>query len=218
MVGRTVVIGDIHGCYFELMDLVNQIDVREEDRLICVGDLITKGPGNREVLEFVRESKNCESVLGNHEYLLLRHHRGHAVELEPAHLQAIGELGKDFRDYMDWVSRLPLYLDLGDYLVVHAGVRPDRPLEEQTVEDLTQLRTLDGPEPDSRDGTPWFDRYRGKKIVIFGHWVFDAPLVRDNVIGIDTGCVYGGRLTAIVLPEGRVVSVQAARAYAKKGW
>jgi len=216
--GRTIVIGDVHGCYLELMELLDQIGASQDDRIFSVGDLITKGPGNREVFEFVRTKKNFQSVLGNHEYLLLQHHRGRAVELEPAHLQTIAELGSDFKDCMAWVSRLPHYIDLGDYLVVHAGIRPDRPLEEQTVDDLTQLRTLDGLQPGSREGTPWFDRYRGEQVVIFGHWVFDTPLFRDNVIGIDTGCVYGCRLTAVVLPEGRLVSVPAHRVYAQKGW
>ncbi len=213
---RTIVIGDVHGCYFELTALLDEIGVHWDDRLVFVGDLITKGPANREVLEFVRQSRNCESVLGNHEYLLLRHYRGEAVKLEPAHLQTIAELGKGFGDCMDWVSCLPHYVDLGDHLVVHAGVRPGCPLERQTVEDLTQLRTLDGTDPGSRKGTPWFERYRGDKIIIFGHWVFDAPLLRDNAIGIDTGCVYGGRLTAVVLPGDRLVSVPARRAYARK--
>jgi hypothetical protein len=213
---RTIVIGDVHGCYFELTALLDEIGVRQDDRLVFVGDLITKGPANREVLEFVRQSRNCESVLGNHEYLLLRHYHGESVELEPAHLQTIAELGKDFGDFMDWISQFPLYVDMGDHLVVHAGIRPGRPLEKQTIEDLTQLRSVDGPMPGGREGTPWFERYRGEKIIIFGHWVFDAPLLRDNAIGIDTGCVYGGRLTAVVLPVGHLVSVPARRAYARK--
>jgi diadenosine tetraphosphatase ApaH/serine/threonine PP2A family protein phosphatase len=213
---RTIVVGDIHGCYVEFMDLLGNIGLTQGDRIICVGDLITKGPGNREVLDFVRKRENCQSLLGNHEYILLRHHRGINVKLKPEHTQAVQELGGDFADCMEWVAQLPLYLDLGDHLVVHAGIRPDRSMEDQTLEDLTELRSLDGPEPGSRHGTPWFERYQGHKVVIFGHWVFDSPLLRDNAVGIDTGCVYGGRLTAVVLPEARLVSVPARKAYANK--
>lgn len=216
MGARTVVIGDIHGCYFELMDLLDKTGVGHEDRLICVGDLITKGPRNREVLDFVRQRRNCEAVLGNQEYHLLAHWRGECVELEPAHLQTIAELGNDFEGQMDWISGWPLFIDLGDYLVVHAGIRPGIPMQKQSVTDLTSLRTLDGPEPGSKIGTPWFERYEGNKVVIFGHWVNERPLVRVNAMGIDTGCVYGGHLTAVILPEGRLVSVPAQRAYAKK--
>lgn len=214
---RTIVIGDIHGCYFELMDLLNKVGASEEDRLISVGDLITKGPANRQVLEFFRQRKNCESVLGNHEYLLLQHYRGLTVELEPAHLKTIAELENDFGDYMSWISHWPYFIDLGAYLVVHAGIRPGIPMKLQSLMDLTSLRTLNRPSPGSKTGTPWYERYRGRKIIIFGHWVSKTPLVRANAIGIDTGCVYGGSLTSVVLPEGRLVSVQARRAYARKG-
>ncbi len=212
---RTIVIGDIHGCYSELVDLAYEIGVKRDDRIISVGDLVAKGPGNREVLEFFRHGHNREAILGNYEYLLLQHYQGEAVELEREHLQAISELDKDFDRYMKWVSHLPLYVELGDEIVVHAGVRPGLPLKKQTVEDLTQIRSLEGP-PGSRKGTPWFEQYHGKKTVIFGHWVFDVPLIRENAIGIDTGCVYGGRLTAVILPGREIVSVPAREAYAKK--
>jgi serine/threonine protein phosphatase 1 len=163
MDSRTIVIGDVHGCFVELMVLLSEIGLDPHDRLIFVGDLIAKGPANRAVLDFVRQRSYSESVMGNYEHLLLRHYRGEAVELEPAHVKTIAELGADFGDYMDWVARLPFYIDLGDYLVVHAGIRPGRPLELQTIDDLTQLRALDGPEPGSRDGTAWFEHYRDKK-------------------------------------------------------
>ena len=213
---RTIVVGDIHGCYVEFMDLLGHIGPTQRDRIICVGDLITKGPRNREVLDFVRLRENCQSILGNHEYVLLRHRRGIAVELKPEHFKTIAELGKDFNDYMDWISQWPLYIDLGDYLVVHAGIRPDRSMEDQTIDDLTQLRALEGPDPGSRHGTPWFERYEGRQVMIFGHWPREKPLLKGNVVGLDTGCVYGGRLTAIVLPERRLVSVPARSVYSKK--
>ena len=213
---RTIVIGDVHGCFLELKALLSEVGVDPDDRLIFVGDLIAKGPANRAVLEFVRQRRYCESVVGNYEHLLLRHYRGEAVELEPEHVKVITELGADFGNYMEWVAGLPFYIDLGDYLVVHAGIRPGRPLEKQTIEDLTQIRALDGPEPGSRVGTPWFEHYREEKTVIFGHWVFDAPVVRENAIGIDTGCVYGGHLTAVILPERELASVAARGVYAKQ--
>lgn len=211
---RTIVIGDVHGCYFELMALLDEIHIRHDDRLVFVGDVITKGPANRAVLEFIRERSQCQSVLGNHEYLLLQHYRGEQVKLKPEHLRTIAELGKDFGLFMEWVSCFPLYIDLGEFLVVHAGIRPGRPIERQRIEDLTQLRTLNG--RGNEAGTPWFERYRGKRTVIFGHWVFDVPVVKENAIGIDTGCVYGGRLTAVVLPMRRIVSIPALKAYAKR--
>jgi diadenosine tetraphosphatase ApaH/serine/threonine PP2A family protein phosphatase len=209
---RTIVIGDVHGCYFELAALLDEIRVRDTDRLIFVGDLVTKGPANRQVLEFVRQRRNCESVLGNHECLLARIFSEQEAEFELAHLRTLAELGNEAAPYLEWISRLPAYIDLGDFAVVHAGVRPGLPLEKQSIDDLTRLRTLNGSQP----RTPWFERYHEKKTMIFGHTVFDAPLVRENAIGIDTGCVYGGSLTAVVLPERRLVSMPAVKAYATK--
>jgi calcineurin-like phosphoesterase family protein len=206
---RTIVVGDVHGCHFELMALLEEIGARDTDRLIFVGDLITEGPASREVLHFVRERRKCESVLGDHERTFLRLCRGEDVELEQAHLRTIAELGHDVGPYMEWISGFPLYIDLGDFLVVHAGIRPGLPLERQSAEDLTGLRSL-------KSGAPWFNQYCGKKTVIFGHTIFAAPLIRENAIGINTGCVYGGSLTAVVLPGRRLVSVPAVKAYAEK--
>lgn len=66
------------------------------------------------------------------------------------------------------------------------------------------------------DGRSWFDAYRGRTLAVFGHWAQKAPLLRRNAIGLDTGCVYGQALTALILPERRLVSVPARRVYAEK--
>lgn len=211
---RTVVIGDIHGCHRELMELLDDVGPGRQDRIICVGDVITKGPGNRDVLEFLRRTPGCESLLGNHEHMLLKYQQGLPVALKREHFQTIEELGGDFDSYMQWIMTWPHYIELEDYLIVHAGIRPDRPLVQQSVDDLTELRCLDGPNPGSRHGTPWFERHDDSRTVVFGHWVFDTPLLLKNAIGLDTGCVYGGWLTAVVLPERRLVSVRAREAYA----
>ncbi len=110
---------------------------------------------------------------------------------------------------MKWIAGFPRIIDLGDQLVVHAGLRPGVPLDSQSVEDLTTLRTC------GDSGAPWFEQYEGKTAV-FGHWVFTAPLLTKSAIGIDTGCVYGGSLTAVILPERRLVSVPAVKSYSRK--
>ena len=63
---------------------------------------------------------------------------------------------------------------------------------------------------------PWYESYTGETTVVFGHWARPEPVVRENAIGLDTGCVYGGRLTAVILPERNLVSVPAKRAYSGK--
>jgi diadenosine tetraphosphatase ApaH/serine/threonine PP2A family protein phosphatase len=210
---RTVVVGDIHGCHEELLDLMDHVGPTDGDRVISVGDLVTKGPGNAAVIDFFRAGTNTSAVIGNHDRVLLEKYLGHDVKLETFHVQAIAEFGDRFGEYMKWVAALPHYLDLGDYLVVHAGLRPGRSLAEQDIKDLTEIRKVVIGDKE----IPWFDVYEGNQTVIFGHWVFGEPVVKTNAIGIDTGCVYGGRLTACVLPERHLVSVPARRAYARKG-
>jgi hypothetical protein len=117
---------------------------------------------------------------------------------------------------MTWMAGLPSYIDLGTHAVVHAGVRPGVSLSRQTRLDLAFLRTVEG-RPESRSGTPWFNCYRGKRTVVFGHWVFQQPFIGDHAIGIDTGCVYGGKLTALILPERLLVQVNARRTYVRRG-
>jgi serine/threonine protein phosphatase 1 len=210
---RTVVVGDIHGCYEELLDLMDCIGPAAGDEVISVGDLVTKGPSNKAVIDFFRAGKNRSAVIGNHDRVLLEKYLGHDVKLETFHAQAIAEFGDRFGEYMDWVAALPPYIDLGDYVVVHAGLRPGRSLAEQDIGDLTEIRQVVIGDRE----IPWFDLYSGNQTVIFGHWVFGEPVVKTNAIGIDTGCVYGGRLTACVLPGRHLVSVPARRAYARKG-
>jgi serine/threonine protein phosphatase 1 len=210
---RTVVVGDIHGCYEELLDLMDRVGPAAGDHVISVGDLVTKGPNNAAVIDFFRAGKNRSAVIGNHDRVLLEKYSGIDVKLETHHAQAITEFGDRFGEYMEWVAVLPPYIDLGNYVVVHAGLRPGRSLAEQDITDLTEIRkVLIGDKE-----IPWFDVYRGNQTVIFGHWVFGEPLIRKNALGIDTGCVYGGRLTACVLPQRDMVSVPARRAYAQKG-
>jgi serine/threonine protein phosphatase 1 len=206
---RIIVIGDVHGCYFELRALLEEIGLRPADRLFFVGDLITKGPAHREVLDFVRTTRHCASVLGNHELTLLRFWKDQGVTLNRAQSQTVAALGDRFGRYMEWIAAFPRLIELNDFVIVHAGLRPGVALEKQKIDDLTQLRSLD------ESGVPWFDRYEGKPVV-FGHWVCETPILRKNAVGIDTGCVYGNSLTAVLLPERRFVSVPAVKAYSRK--
>jgi hypothetical protein len=209
---RTLVVGDIHGCYDELQDLLALVGFTGDDRLVCVGDLVVKGERSREVLDLFMTDARFASVLGNHDRAVMRALRGEEIELKHTQEQCVGELSRHGRRYAEYLSSLPLWLDLGAYAVVHAGVRPGVPLSGQTIEDLTELRTL-GPDRTSRAGVPWYDLYDGEKTVLFGHWPASPPRRGPGALGLDTGCVYGYELTALVLEEGRLVSVPARRAY-----
>jgi hypothetical protein len=211
-VGRTIVVGDIHGCYDELSELLEKIALRSDDRLVSVGDLIVKGEKNREVLELFMSDRRFSAVLGNHDRKLLRYWKGETVSLKKAHQSALAELESDRESYAGYLDSLPLMIDLGAHLVVHAGVRPGVSLEEQSVEDLTELRTL-GTDRTSREGIPWYEVYDGEKTVLFGHWPAPEPRSAPHAIGLDTGCVYGYQLTALIIETGEFINVNARRAY-----
>jgi diadenosine tetraphosphatase ApaH/serine/threonine PP2A family protein phosphatase len=212
LMGRVIVIGDIHGCFDELTDLLNLVELKKDDRVVAVGDLIVKGEKNREVLDLFIDDRRFSSVIGNHDRKLRQVWRGEPVRLTKAQQLARAELEVNRGRYSTFLQSLPFMIDLGSHLVVHAGVRPGVSLKYQMAADLTELRTM-GANPDNKRGVPWYQVYRGKKIVLFGHWPADVPRRGPRAIGLDTGCVYGGRLTAFVIETNQFLSVAARRAY-----
>jgi diadenosine tetraphosphatase ApaH/serine/threonine PP2A family protein phosphatase len=216
MDARTIVIGDIHGCYDELVALLDKVQAGASDRIIAVGDLIVKGERNREVLDFFMSDARCASVLGNHDRAILRYWRGKKKKLSEQQEDCRRELESGRERYEAYLASLPLTLDLGAHLVVHAGVRPGVALADQSAKDLTNLRTLEG-KRSSPKGTPWYEVYDGAQTILFGHW--PAPVVRRGAraIGLDTGCVYGYELTAYIIETGEFVQVKAARPYDDPG-
>ncbi len=213
MTGRTIVVGDIHGCYDELVALLDKVGLRATDRVVAVGDLITKGEQSREVLDLFSGDARFAAVIGNHDLALLRYWRGEHVTLKPAQERTRTELEPDKKRYRAYLAGLPHLLDLGRYLVAHAGIRPGVLVAEQSLADLTELRTL-GPDRTSRTGLPWYALYNGPQTVLFGHWPARTPRRGSYAIGLDTGCVYGYQLTAYIIDTGELVQVPARRAYA----
>jgi hypothetical protein len=209
---RTIVIGDIHGCFDELVSLLESINFGADDQIVSVGDLIVKGNRSKDVLDLFLGDPRFSSVLGNHDLALLRFWQGATTSLKRCQMQTCSELRANEETYRDYLASLPLMIDLGSHLVVHAGVRPGLSLESQSLEDLTELRTL-GEDRRSRKGVPWYEVYDGEKVVLFGHWPSAEPRRAKRAIGLDTGCVYGNRLTAYVVESGDFLSVPALRAY-----
>jgi len=206
---RIFVIGDIHGCKAMLLGLLDVIRYEpSQDRLLFVGDYIDRGPDSKGVVDLILELKalsqgKVECVLGNHEALLLDVIWGFGLELYlynggGATLKSYGTNPR-FQDvswlpdtHREFFTGLLPYIDLGDFLIVHAGLLPGRPLEEQALEDLLWIR-----EPFI------YSDFDFKKRIIFGHTPFREPLVMKNKVGIDTGAVYGNKLTALELREFR---------------
>lgn len=209
----THIIGDVHGCYRELCELLERLGPASDDRLIFVGDLVVRGPDNAGVVRLFLdgELRNATVLLGNNEEKLPPTLRGEPTYATPAVMATLKQL-RDARILdatLELFRTFPLYVDLGETAVVHAGVRPGVALGEQTREDLLKIKTVDG----TADGAMWWEEYEGAQRVVFGHHVFRDPLVRENAIGLDTGCVYGGALTAYTLETEAFTSVQAAATY-----
>lgn len=210
MSGRTIVIGDVHGCADELEELLRAVSAGPDDRLVSVGDLVSKGPDSRRVLLWAMSAPNLACVLGNHELRLLRHWRAGTRSEEKAHdAETYRQLGDLYDPAMRFIDAWPATASVPGGLVVHAGFDPRESLEWQSRRTLTSVRRLD-------DGRPWYEHYRGPRLVVFGHWARREPVLRPNAVGLDTGCVYGGALSALILPERRLVSVPARREYARK--
>lgn len=213
MSGRTIVIGDIHGCYDELRSLLDKVAFSRDDRVVAVGDLVVKGRKNCEVLDLFIEDGRFRAVLGNHDRAILRYLRGKKESLKDSQEKTLRELAaKNLERYYLFLQSLPPMIDLGSHLVVHAGVRPGVSLCKQKIKDLTELRTL-GDDRTSREGVPWYDVYDGERVVLFGHWPALEPRRGRRAIGLDTGCVYGNLLTAYIVETGELLSVKARNAY-----
>lgn len=216
---RHIFIGDVHGCLDELRLLLRKVAPRPEDRLVLVGDLVAKGPDSAGVVALARElSALC--VRGNHDEAVLRYRRAQLQNQEPPRLKkGHVEVARSLNE-RDWayLEALPLWLTFPQYraLVVHAGLVPGLPLELQEPDTLMNIRSIraDGSASSRKDeGRPWASVWQGPEQVIFGHDAVSGLQRRSFATGLDTGCVYGRELTALVLPENTLVSVPAKRAY-----
>jgi hypothetical protein len=158
------------------------------------------------VLKLFREV-GARAPIGNHERRLLdAHHARKSGAKEPrlssSHQQIVQELTDE-----DWalLDELPLLIDVPDHntVLVHAGIDPKLPLSEQDPWVLTHVRSIDPDgKPSDKWGTPWGQLYFGPQHIVFGHNARKHPQLHPFATGLDTGCVYGGRLTAMVLPSG----------------
>ena len=206
---QTLVIGDIHGCYFELQTLLDKAGLNEDDSIISLGDFVDRGPETPQVLDFFQNAPHARALMGNHERKHVRAARG---ELSLAISQKISrqQLEDRYTGAVAWMERLPLFLELPEAVLVHGYLEPGVPIEEQNP--LVLCGTMGGEKIlRERYDRPWYELYEGKKPVIVGHHNYndtDQPFVyHDKVFGLDTSCVNGKSLTGLLLPSFRLISV-----------
>lgn len=212
---RRLVVGDVHGCYAELMDLLDLAGLGPGDELVSVGDLVDRGPDTARVLDFFRGNPWASAVLGNHERAHRRAIKRRAEPVDFCQRAAREQFGPRFEDYaaaLAWTATLPAYRELPEVLVVHGLWEPGLPIERQSDRVLAGTAWGEA-HVAARHPGPWYEHYEGPKPLIVGHRDYGGegrPLVfRDRVFGIDTGCCYGRRLTGLLLPEFRLLSVPA---------
>ena len=234
---RTIIYGDIHGCLEEFVNLRKELNIQENDREISVGDLLDRGPFSNEVLKYVRENK-IEIVLGNHEYKYLRYKKydekfqetgkKNPMSFDDEKLKIYENLS--FEDF-DYIKQAPFFIKIDNLTVLHAGITNKIELDnasKKELESITRIRELDANQKTlalgqsafgSRFWSEWYDGKEG--IIVYGHEVFNKVKIDKYSFGIDTGCVYGKKLSALIIYDTKepmlsydIVQVSALKEYA----
>jgi len=205
MTQRRIFIGDVHGHYEALMVLLDAIAPGATDRVYFVGDLVDRGPNSAQVIDFVMHS-SYQCILGNHEQMFVEAiGNNQAFDFRQAWLYSGGKAtldsyknGRVLPEHLEWLRSLPTYLDLGDIWLVHAGVDPRLPLEEQNAEQFCWIRD---------EFHSMSEPYFADKLIITGHTItFTIPGVMPGRLArgvgwldIDTGAYHrqSGWLTGL---------------------
>jgi protein phosphatase len=232
--GPLDIIGDVHGCYDELTALLGNLGYSNNNntwshpegrKAVFVGDLVDRGPKTPEVLKLVMSmvsAGNAYCVPGNHDVKLMRWLNGKNVQIKHGLEQSIAQLSNDTPEFREQVKRFVdglvshYVFDNGKLVVAHAGLK-----EEMHGRGSGAVREfcLYGETTGEIDefGLPvrynWASEYKGKATVVYGHTPVPQAQWLNNTIDVDTGCVFGGSLTALRYPEKELVSVNAAQVY-----
>ncbi len=232
------IIGDIHGCFDELVILLKdlgyvinrvngfyQVHHPDNRKVIFLGDLVDRGPKIVKVLDLVMDmvyNNIAYCVQGNHDNKLYRKLEGRNVQVKNGLEDSVEQLKDKPEEYLfkvkEFLKHLESHLIFDNYrlVVVHAGIK-----EEYIGRTSKEIRsyTLYGETTNETDefGLPirhlWAKDYKGRPLVLYGHTPNIEPLSLNNTINIDTGCVFGNKLTAYRYPEGEYVSVKALAQY-----
>lgn len=235
---KRIFIGDVQGCAAELDDLLDALSFdRTRHELWFAGDLVNRGPASAAVLRRAREL-GADSVLGNHDVRLLLAAEGRLRSNARDTLDDVLD-APDREPLLAWLRNRPLARGWSDVLLVHAGVHPQWsdpcavlhsvedairtgpvPDRDERLRFATGVRHCDarGQRPEDEDApgagfAPWDRYYRGDRIVVFGHWAVRGRVCSARLRGLDTGCVWGGELTAWIAEDDRFVSVPARATY-----
>ena len=234
------IVGDVHGCFDELIQLLSQLGYAEKPggawahpegrKLIFLGDLVDRGPKSPEVVRLVMESVKAGTALcvpGNHDMKFRRKIWGKEVQITHGLAESLAQFEAYEQHYRgfsrvaaEFIDKLVSHyvLDDGRLVVAHAGMKEAmQGRGSGKVRDFALYGETTG-EADEF-GLPvrhnWAAEYRGQAMMVYGHTPVPEPEWLNRTINIDTGCVFGGKLTALRYPEKELVSVPAMQTYAR---
>jgi polynucleotide kinase-phosphatase len=232
------IIGDVHGCFEELIGLLQELGHQVDEvactvqpapgrKLVFVGDLVDRGPKVTQVLKLVMgavASGVALCVPGNHDAKLMRKLRGRDVQITHGLAESLAQLAGETEEFRQRVAEFiddlvsHYVLDDGRLVVAHAGMKESmQGRGSGAVREFALFGETTG-ETDEF-GLPvrhnWAAEYRGTATVVYGHTPVPEPEWLNRTINIDTGCVFGGQLTALRYPERELVSVPAKQTYAE---
>ena len=206
---KLIAVSDIHGCFYSFMNLLEKCEYQEEnDILVCIGDYIDRGKNSYELLEYLIDlqkrvgKEKCVCLLGNHEDMAMYDIESWRIPQNGSSKtrKSLIKNGKRIKDYYWWFSELPIIYDAGEIYFCHAGFSYPK-LEENTRDEILWGKySLYLSEPT-------------EKQVIFGHYAMkDIYKTPNNNIGIDTGCCFGNKLSALIIysdkDETKILSVE----------
>lgn len=212
-VKRTIVVGDIHGCYDELQKLLKKVDFCDNDLCISVGDVVDRGADSWKVVDFFKNTPNAYCVLGNHERRVAGVVRG-TSEAAWSQLHTLSKLSKDKHNaYAKYFESLPAVIETPHAIITHARLDPNKDIRHQ---DPYHACGVGGESIEfliDENAIPlWFNDWKSKysvsKPICIGHKRYQrVELEHNKLYALDTGAVKGKLLTALILPELKIVSV-----------
>lgn len=222
---RLIVYGDIHGCYDEFVSLRKKVNLKNDDTEVCVGDVITKGKNSIKTLRYVRNN-NIQSVLGNHEDKIIRYLKHqellnkNPITLDLDEKSIVKSLNLEDINYL---KSMPFFMKFNNITILHGGLSNKdnlSQLSKNAKSRILRTRYLDSNlnfisyGKENGQSIFWADVYDGKQgFVVYGHQKFSEVRLNKHALGIDTGCVYGGKLTVAVFIKKSKVFIHKKNIY-----
>lgn len=213
---KYLVIGDIHGCYRELMELLDKAALRSEDRIIALGDILDRGPDSAKVMDFFSSNNQTTCLMGNHEHKHILINDG---TIPPSLSQKITYRQYTSADYghlINTIRHFPYYIDMEAAVLIHGSFEPGIPVAEQKQAVLLGTRNGEAYLKKNYDN-PWYELYDREKPIIAGHHDYsgkgEIQIINNKIFLIDTGCCYGKYLSAVLLPDFKIFQVKSRKNY-----